>query len=108
METTFAGKTSSTSTTATKRMLKQEVRKNKNICTPPTSEDEQPQAPTAEEKQKLVLEKTPSAHAMQPSQPNHQEEGGQQQQKPANPPQQGTIATTHSSPSTHFFLSLTT
>jgi len=39
-----------------------------------------------------VLEKTPSAYAMQPSQPIHQEEGGQQHQKPANPPQQGTTA----------------
>jgi len=40
METIFAGKTSSTSTTATKRRLKQEARKNRNICnTPPTSED---------------------------------------------------------------------
>jgi len=93
METTSAGKTSSTCTTATKRRLKQEVRKNINICnTPPTSEDEQPQAPTIEEKQKLVLEKTLSVHAMQPLQPTHQEEGGQQQQKPTNPPQQGTTA----------------
>ena len=42
-ETTSGGKISSTSTIATKRRLKQEVRKNRNICnTPPTSEDEQP------------------------------------------------------------------
>ena len=51
METTSAGKISSTSTTATKRRLKQEARKNKNICnTPPTLKDEQPQARTAKEK----------------------------------------------------------
>ena len=42
-ETTSMGKTSSTSTIAAKRRVKQEARKNKNICnTPPTSEDEQP------------------------------------------------------------------
>ncbi|KAJ8423696.1 hypothetical protein Cgig2_003380 [Carnegiea gigantea] len=86
METTSARKTSSTSITATKRRLKQEVRKNRNICTPPTSEDEQPEAPTAGEKQKHQEE------GAQPLQPTHQEQGGQQQQRPANPPQPGTIA----------------
>ena len=86
METTSAGKTSSTSTTATKRRLKQEVGKNKNICTPSTSKDEQAEAPTVEEKQKHQEE------GGQPSQPTHQEERGQQQQKLANPPQLGTTA----------------
>ncbi|KAJ8426429.1 hypothetical protein Cgig2_021036 [Carnegiea gigantea] len=86
METTSARKTSSTSTTATKRRLKQEVRKNRNICTPSTSDDEQPEAPTVEEKQKH------QEQGAQPSQPTHQEEGGQQQQRLANPAQPYTTA----------------
>jgi len=65
METTFVGKTSSTSTTATKIRQKQEARKNRNIYTPPTLEDEQAEAPTAEEKQKHQEE------GGQPSQPTH-------------------------------------
>ena len=73
METTSVGKTSSTSTTVTKRRLKQEVRMNRNICnTPPTSKDEQPQAPTTREKQKVALEKPQSMHAMEQSQPTQQ------------------------------------
>ena len=49
------------------RWVKQEVRKNRDICSSPiSSEDEQVQAPTAGEKEKVVLEKQ-SMHAMQES-----------------------------------------
>ena len=64
---TSGGKTSSSSTTAKKRRVKQEVRKNRNICSSPiSSEDEQHQAPIAREKQKVVLGKQ-TMHAIQES-----------------------------------------
>jgi len=65
------GKTSSSSTTVKKTRVKQEVRKNRNICSSPiSSKDEQGQAPTVGEQQKVVLEKQ-IMHAVEESQATH-------------------------------------
>ncbi|KAJ8431774.1 hypothetical protein Cgig2_009372 [Carnegiea gigantea] len=90
-ETTSAGKTSSTSTTATKRRLQQEARKNRNICnTLPTSEDEQPQAPTAGEEKKSGAGKNPKCACYAIIIAYSTGRGRKAQQKTANPSQQGT------------------